>query len=101
MERRMGDSLLRWLGRNKPPQHRVRHEVWKKQLNDRTRRPLLGVDRSRQRNDLEMLNDPDKVRVVEAAGARLEAAGAGPESEPWSGDEEGWVEVWVGGLGYR
>jgi hypothetical protein len=32
MERRMGDSLLRWLGKDKPPQHRVRHKVWKKQL---------------------------------------------------------------------
>ena len=36
MERRMGDSLLRWLGRDKPPQHRVRHKVWRKQLVDST-----------------------------------------------------------------
>ena len=49
MERRMGDSLLRWLGRNKPPQHRVRHKVWRKQLADRTRQLLLGADRARQR----------------------------------------------------
>ena len=25
MERRMGGSLLRWLGLDKPPRHRVRH----------------------------------------------------------------------------
>jgi len=37
MERRMWDSLLRWLGLDKPPQHRVRHKVWKKQLVDSTR----------------------------------------------------------------
>ena len=36
MERRMGDSLLRWLKLDKPPQHRVRHKVWKKQLADNT-----------------------------------------------------------------
>ena len=30
VERRTGDSLLRWFGRNKPPQHRVRHREWKK-----------------------------------------------------------------------
>ena len=30
MERRMGDSLLQWLGLDKPPQHRVRHKVWRK-----------------------------------------------------------------------
>ena len=37
MERRMVDSLLRWLGRNKPPQHKVKHREWKKQSDDRTR----------------------------------------------------------------
>jgi hypothetical protein len=41
MERRMGDSLLRWLGLDKPPQHRVRHKVWKKQLADNTRQLKL------------------------------------------------------------
>ena len=34
MERRIGDSLLRWLGLDKPRQHRVRNEVWRKQLAD-------------------------------------------------------------------
>ena len=37
MERRMGDSLLRWLGLDRPPQQRVRHKVWRKQLTDSTR----------------------------------------------------------------
>ena len=30
----MGDSLLKWLGFDKPPQQRVRHKVWRKQLSD-------------------------------------------------------------------
>ena len=30
MERRMGDSLLRWLGLDKPPHHKGRHKVWEK-----------------------------------------------------------------------
>jgi hypothetical protein len=109
MERRMGDSLLRWLGRDKPPQHRGRHKVSKKQLADRTRKLLLGADRARQRTELEMLDGTDIVRVVEAAGARHEAAGAGPESEFGPVDEEGgscedgWEdwdnENWVEGTG--
>ena len=37
MERRMDDSLLRWLGLDRPPQQRVRHKVWRKQLTDSTR----------------------------------------------------------------
>ena len=43
-ERRMGGSLLRWLGLDKPPQHRVRNKVWKKQLADNTRQLKLGAD---------------------------------------------------------
>ena len=45
MERRMGDSLLKWLGLpvGKPPQHRVRHKVWRKQLVDSTRQLRLGL----------------------------------------------------------
>jgi hypothetical protein len=50
-EGRMGDSLLRWLGLDKPPQHRVRHKVWKKQLADNTRQLRLGADRARQKED--------------------------------------------------
>jgi hypothetical protein len=46
MQRKMGDSLLRWLGLDKPPHHRVRHKVWKKQQADRTRQLLLGADRA-------------------------------------------------------
>ena len=30
MERRMGDSLLKWLGLDKPPHQRVKHKVWRK-----------------------------------------------------------------------
>ena len=37
MERRMGDSLLKWLGHDNPPTVRVSHKVWRKQLVDRTR----------------------------------------------------------------
>ena len=49
MERRMGDSLLKWLGLGKPraPQHKVRHKVWRKQLVDSTRQLRLGADRAR------------------------------------------------------
>ena len=96
MERKMGDSLLRWLGRDKPPQHKVRHKVCKKQLADRTRQPLLGADRAMQRTELEMLNGTDIVREVEAAGAWHEAAGTGPESEFGPVGEEGgsWEDGW-------
>ena len=89
MERKMGDSLLRWLGRDKPPQHRVMHKVWKKQLDVRTWQLLLGADSARQRTELEMLDGTDIVREVEAAGAWHEAAGAGPESESESESESG------------
>jgi hypothetical protein len=98
------------LGLNKPPQHRVRHKVWKKQQTDRTRQLLLGADRVRQRTELEMLDGTDIVREVEAAGARHEAAGVGPEAEfgpaaeeEESGEDIGWVdwdeENWIEGTG--
>ena len=45
MERRMGDSLLKWLGLDKPPQQRVRHKMWRKQLVGSTRQLKLGADR--------------------------------------------------------
>ena len=51
MERRMGDSLLKWLGHDKPPAVRVSHKVWRKQLVDRTRQLKLGADRAKQRTD--------------------------------------------------
>ena len=89
MERKIGDSLLRWLGKNKPPQHRVRHKVWKEQLADRTRQLLLGADRARPRTELEMLDGTEIVREAEAVGARHEAAGAGPGSELGPAAEEG------------
>ena len=41
-ERRMGDSLLKWLGLDRPPQQRVRHKVWRKQLVDNTRQLKLS-----------------------------------------------------------
>ena len=62
MERRMGDSLLRWLGLDKPPHCRVRHKVWKKQLADNTRQLRLGADRARQKTELEMLDGTEVVR---------------------------------------
>ena len=78
------------MGLDKPPQHRVRHKVWKEQLADNTRQPelKLGADRARQRTGLEMLDGTDTVREVEAAGVRHEAAGAGPESELGPAAEE-------------
>ena len=69
MERKMGDSLLRWLGLDRPPQHRVRHKVWKKQQTDRTRQLLLGADRARQRTELEMLDGTEVISVINGAGA--------------------------------
>ena len=41
----------------------------------------LGADRARQRTETLMFDGTDIVRVVEAAGARHEAAGARPEAE--------------------
>ena len=64
MERRMGDSLLRWLGLDKPPHRRVRHNVWKKQSIDSTRQLKLGDDRARQRTELEMLDGTEVVSVM-------------------------------------
>ena len=69
MERRMGDSLLRWLGLDKPPHHRVRHKAWKKQLVDSTRQLKLGAGRARQKTELEMLDGTKVVSVVSVAGA--------------------------------
>ena len=95
MEREMGDSLLRWLGRDKPPQHRARYKVWRKKLTDKTRQLLLSADRARQGTELEMLDGTDIVREVEAAGARHVATGAGPEAEFELGDEgESWEDGW-------
>ena len=100
MERKVGDSLLRWLGLDKPPQHRARHKVWKKQQTDKTRQLLLGADRARQRAELGVLGGAGIVRGVVAAGARHGAAGAGPEAEFGPAAEEGeWGGCWVGGLG--
>ena len=81
VERRVGDSLLEWLGHGKPPALRVRHKVctWREQLVGRTRQLELGADRARQSTKMQMLDGADVVRLVEAAGARPEAAGAGPE----------------------
>ena len=108
MERRMGDSLLKWLGHDKPPAVRVSHKVWRKQLVDRTRQLKLGAERARQRTEMLMLDGIDIVRVVGAAGTRHEAGpgaeigleagevedlGDGSEWEDWSmGD-------WVAGTG--
>ena len=49
--RTMGDTLLKWLGLDKPPHQRVRHKAWRKQLVDNTRQLKLGTDRARQRTD--------------------------------------------------
>ena len=71
MERRLGDSLLRWLGLYKPPHRRVRHKVWKKQLVDNTRQLGLGADRARQKTELEMLDGTKVFSVDNEAGQSL------------------------------
>ena len=106
MERRMGDSLLKWLGLGKPPQHRVRHKVWRKQLIDSTRQVRLGADRARQRTELEMLNGTEVVSVVGPPGAEpmigggewigadvesIAEAGDGYPADAMGGEEEGHV----------
>ena len=65
----MRNSLLKWLGLDKPPQQRVRHKVWRKQLVDNTMQLKLGADRARQRSDMEMLGGTEVVRAVDAPGA--------------------------------
>ena len=74
-ERRMGDSLLKWLGLDKPPQQRIKHKVWRKQLVDNTRQLKLGADRARQRGLTwaGVLDGTKVVRAVGAPGAVLEA----------------------------
>ena len=81
MERRMGDSLLKWLGLDKPPEQRVRHKVWKKQLSESTRQLKLGADRARQRMELEML---DGTEVYRAAAAEGLEEGADGRAVRWS-----------------
>ena len=70
MERRMGDSLLKWLGFDKPPQHRARYKVWRKNLVDSTRQLKLGTgsDRARQRSDLALIDGTEVVRAGGSAG---------------------------------
>ena len=70
--RKMGDSLLKWLGHDKPPSVRVSHKVWRKQLVDRTRQLKLGADRARQRSGMLMLDGTDILRVVEAKWRQYE-----------------------------
>ena len=70
MERKMGDSLLKWLGFDKPPQQRVR--LWRKQLINNTRQLKLGADRAREKTVMEMLDGIEVVRVVEMTGAGVE-----------------------------
>ena len=94
----MWDSLLKWLGHDKPPSTRMSHKVWRKQLVDRTRQLKLGTDRARQRSEMLMLDGIDIARVVAAVGAGHESPGAGPEDEPDPEAEEGASDVdeWEG-----
>ena len=80
--------MLRWLGLDKPPKHKVRHKVWRKQLIASTRQLRLGADRARQRTELEMLDGTEVFSVVNGAGAEPMAGGAGPESELGPAAEE-------------
>ena len=68
MGRRMDVSLLRWLGLDRPPQHRVRHKAYRK-----LRQLRLGGDMARQRTGLGMLDGTDVVKGVQSSGARHEA----------------------------
>ena len=85
------------MGRDKPPQHRVRHKVWRKQLADRTRQLLLGADRARQMTGLEMLDGTGLYSVLEEAAAGSVVRRPSPEagSEPAAGGEE-WEDGKVG-----
>ena len=106
MERKMGDSLLKWLGHDKPPSVRVSHKVWRKQLVDRTRQLKLGADRARQQSDMLLLDGTDIVGAAEAVTGhepvRAEAE-PGPAAEEGLSDAEEWgdweVEDWVAGSG--
>ena len=75
----MGDSLLRWLGLDKPPRQRVRQKVWRKQLTDNTRQLELGADGTRQRTELEMLDGTELYSVGEEAAAGPMGRGPSPE----------------------
>ena len=107
MERKMGDSLLKWLGHDKPPSVRVSHKVWRKQLVDRTRQLKLGADRARQQSDMLLLDGTDIVGTVEAVGTGHESAQV--EVEPGPAAEEGASEAderegeamddWIAGTG--
>jgi hypothetical protein len=99
MERKMGDSLLKWLGHDKPPSVRVSHKMRRKQLVERTRQLKLGADRARQHSDMLLLDGTDMVGAVE------EVAGHGPaqaEAEPdpaaveGASDAEEWEDREVG-----
>ena len=74
MEMEVGDSLLRWLGLDKPPRHRVRHTVWKEQLVDNTRQLRLGAGRAGQKTELEML-DHDGTEVSSVVNGGWSRAG--------------------------
>ena len=101
MERRMGDSLLRWLRLDKPPQQRVRHKVWRKQLTDSTRQLRLGADRAMQGIELEMLDGTELYSVAEeaAAGSVVRGPSPGAGSEPAAGEGEWEGKGWEDGSG--
>ena len=86
MEKKMGGSLLEWLGHDKPPSMRVSHKVWRKQLVDRTRQLKLGVDRARQRSDILMLDGTGMVGAVETEAAPGFAVEEGASAaDEWEG----------------
>ena len=91
-ERKMGDSLLRWLGFDKPPKQRVRHRTWRRQLLDTTRQLKLGADRARDKEVLELLDGVEVVRRLQPE--ELEAEGAGGEGDMGACLSEECVEGW-------
>jgi hypothetical protein len=104
MERRMDDSLLRWLGLDRPPRQRVRHKVWKKQLANITRQLMLGADGARKETEPEMPDVAELYNVVEEDVEGAVVRGPSPEAgpEPAGGGEEWEEQEWeYGELGCR
>ena len=89
-ERLMGDSLLKWLGFDKPPKQRVRHRVWKKQLEDCTRQLKLGADRARGGKELELIDGVEVVRgLLSGDSMEEEEETSDQEEEEWEGHLSG------------
>jgi hypothetical protein len=106
MKRKMSDSLLKWLGHDRPPSVRASHKVWRKQLVNRTRQLKLGADRARQQSDMLLLDGTDIVVEAESVAEREPAqaeAEPDPAVEEGASDAEEWEDRgmgdWIAGTG--